>query len=505
MRARLRGAGAVLLVSCYELGHAPLGLASPLGFLAREGFDAGALDIAVDPLDPEAIRAAAFIGVSVPMHTALRLGLTLLTRIRALNPGAHVCFYGLYASLNAERIFAQGGDSVIGGEYELPLLGLIEAEDRTIAELPLLSPEEKQRVLVAWNATDVAYPEGTLLHQLVEAQVDRSPEAIALSFAGKEVSFRALDERANRLARSLRGLGVGPGAVVAVYMERSFDLVAGLLAVLKAAAPAVVAATPVPTPQPETRPVQRPRMVVGIVGEPVGGVPPGFYGTDAAHLQHAAGMQGVVCGPGGRFKGIRHAGGWDASPLIHNSHTRPPPGLYGDATFRQGFAQLAPLGLSFEAWQFHPQLPEVTALARAFPDTSIILNHLGGPLGVGPYAGQVDTTFAQWRTHMAELAQCPNVTVKLGGLGMKIGPFDHHARPVPPSSQQVADAWRPWVETAITQFGAQRCMFESNFPVDKGGASYAVLWNAFKRIAAGASADEKAALFADTARRVYKL
>ncbi len=210
-------------------------------------------------------------------------------------------------------------------------------------------------------------------------------------------------------------------------------------------------------------------------------------------------------GAGGRFKGIRHAGGWDASPLIHNSHTKPPPHLYGDASFRQGLAQLAPLGLSFEAWQYHPQLPEVTALARAFPDTSIILNHLGGPLGVGPYAGQADITFAQWRTHMAELATCPNVTVKLGGLGMRIGMFDHHARPAPPTSQQVADAWRPWVETAITQFGAQRCMFESNFPVDKGAASYAVLWNAFKRIAAGASADEKAALFDGTARRVYKL
>ena len=210
-------------------------------------------------------------------------------------------------------------------------------------------------------------------------------------------------------------------------------------------------------------------------------------------------------GEGGRFKGIRHAGGWDASPQIRNSHTNPPPGLYADARFREGFAQLAPLGLSFEAWQYHPQLPEVTALARAFPDTPIILNHLGGPLGVRPYAGQVDLVFAQWQRDMATLATCPNVTVKLGGLGMKIGPFDHHARPLPPTSQEVADAWRPWVDTAITLFGAQRCMFESNFPVDKGGASYAVLWNAFKRLAAGASADDKAALFEGTARRVYKL
>ena len=210
-------------------------------------------------------------------------------------------------------------------------------------------------------------------------------------------------------------------------------------------------------------------------------------------------------GEGGRFKGIRHAGGWDVSPQIRNSHTNPPPGLYADARFREGFAQLAPLGLSFEAWQYHPQLPEVTALARAFPDTAIVLNHLGGPLGVGPYAGQVDLVFAQWQRDMATLATCPNVTVKLGGLGMKIGPFDHHARPLPPTSQEVADAWRPWVDTAITLFGAQRCMFESNFPVDKGGASYAVLWNAFKRLAAGASADDKAALFEGTARRVYKL
>ncbi|MBL8350354.1 MAG: amidohydrolase family protein [Burkholderiaceae bacterium] len=210
-------------------------------------------------------------------------------------------------------------------------------------------------------------------------------------------------------------------------------------------------------------------------------------------------------GPAGRFKGIRHAGGWDASPMIHNSHTKPSRGLYGEAGFRQGFAQLAPLGLSFEAWQYHPQLPDVTALARAFPDTAIILNHCGGPLGVGPYAGRGDETFAQWRRDIAELATCPNVNVKLGGLGMRIGPIGHHALPDPPSSQQVADAWRPWTDACIESFGPDRCMFESNFPVDKISAGYAVLWNAFKRLAAGASADEKAALFAGTARRVYRL
>ncbi len=216
-------------------------------------------------------------------------------------------------------------------------------------------------------------------------------------------------------------------------------------------------------------------------------------------------LQAQIAAGNGRFRGIRHAGGWDASADIRNSHTNPPPGLYGDASFRAGFAQLAPLGLSFEAWQYHPQLPDVIALAQAFPGTSIILNHVGGPLGVGPYAGKGEATFAVWRADMQALAQCPNVTVKLGGLGMRLGMFEHFSLPVPPSSLQIAEAWRPWIETCIDAFGAHRCMFESNFPVDKISSGYAVLWNAFKRLAEGASADEKAALFSGTAGRVYRI
>jgi predicted TIM-barrel fold metal-dependent hydrolase len=207
----------------------------------------------------------------------------------------------------------------------------------------------------------------------------------------------------------------------------------------------------------------------------------------------------------GRFRGIRHAAGWDASEDIRNSHTNPPRGLYFDKTFREGFAQLAPLGLSFEAWQYHPQLPDVIDLARAFPQTPIILNHVGGPLGIGPYAGKSEQTFAEWKKNMLELAKCANVTVKLGGLGMRIGVLDHHRRDIPPTSQQIADAWKPWIATSIEAFGAERCMFESNFPVDKITSGYAVLWNAFKRLASGASPAEKTALFSGTARRVYRI
>jgi len=216
-------------------------------------------------------------------------------------------------------------------------------------------------------------------------------------------------------------------------------------------------------------------------------------------------LQAQIAAGNGRFRGIRHAGGWDASNDVRNSHTNPPQGLYGMASFREGFAQLAPLGLSFEAWQYHPQLPDVIALARAFPQTSIILNHCGGPLGIGPYAGKTDETHALWLQHMRELASCPNVTVKLGGLGMRVGVFDFHLRATPPTSQEIAQGWMPWIEPCIEAFGAQRCMFESNFPVDKITSSYAVLWNAFKRMATGASATERAALFSGTARRVYRL
>ena len=183
----------------------------------------------------------------------------------------------------------------------------------------------------------------------------------------------------------------------------------------------------------------------------------------------------------------------------------PAPHLYLDASYRTGFAQLSRYNLSFEAWCYHPQLPELIDLARAFPDTTIILDHFGGPLGVGPYAGKRDEVYAQWRTDIAELATCDNVVAKLGGINMEINGFGWHERERPPTSQELMEATRPYYEYTIAQFGVDRCMFESNYPVDKVSCSYNVLWNSFKRLTANYAAADKAKLFHDTAARVYRL
>jgi predicted TIM-barrel fold metal-dependent hydrolase len=212
----------------------------------------------------------------------------------------------------------------------------------------------------------------------------------------------------------------------------------------------------------------------------------------------------VACG-GGRFKGIRHSAAWDASPQIRRSHTSPPEGLYGLEAFREGFARLAPLGLSFDAWQYHAQLPELTDLARAFPETPIVLDHVGGPLGIGPYEARRAEVFEAWRRDIRELSRCDNVWVKLGGLGMPICGFGLHKRETPAGSEELARLWAPYIETCIEVFGTRRSMFESNFPVDKVSCDYRTLWNAFKRLAAGASESEKKSLFRESARTFYRL
>lgn len=207
----------------------------------------------------------------------------------------------------------------------------------------------------------------------------------------------------------------------------------------------------------------------------------------------------------GRVKGIREGAFWHPSPEVRNHRTNPPEALFLRDDFRAGFRQLAARGLSFDMLCFHTQIPEAIDLARAFPDTTMILNHLGGPIGVGPYAGKADEVFADWRGKIDAIAALPNVVVKLGGVNMDFNGYGWEDRPAAPSSQELATATRRWYEHAIQAFGPERCMFESNFPVDKASCSYTVVWNSFKILSKGYSASERAAMFHDTAARVYRL
>jgi predicted TIM-barrel fold metal-dependent hydrolase len=208
---------------------------------------------------------------------------------------------------------------------------------------------------------------------------------------------------------------------------------------------------------------------------------------------------------GERFRGIRHIATWDPDPAMLNPAYQPAEDMLASPGFRAGFAQLAALGLSFDAWLYFHQIPRLVDLARAFPQVPIVVDHCGGILGIGRYAGKRDEVFAQWSANVKLLAGCPNVMMKLGGLGMRLPGFGFEAGERAPSSAELAQAWQPWMEPLIEAFGTNRCMFESNFPVDKGGFAYAVGWNAMKRIAAGASATEQADLFWRSATTFYRL
>ena len=210
----------------------------------------------------------------------------------------------------------------------------------------------------------------------------------------------------------------------------------------------------------------------------------------------------------GRFRGIRHVTAWDASPDVRRSHTDPSPGLMGEPAFRAGIAALGRAGLSFDAWLYHPQLPELAALARDHEDVTVVLDHLGGPLGIGPYAGRRDEVLAEWRPMMEAVAACPNVVLKLGGIGMAVYGLGWHRRDEGGATpDELVEAWGDEIRWCIERFGPERCMFESNFPVDKVSCTYADLWEAFGRIAGatGASPADTAALFHDTAVRTYRL
>jgi predicted TIM-barrel fold metal-dependent hydrolase len=200
------------------------------------------------------------------------------------------------------------------------------------------------------------------------------------------------------------------------------------------------------------------------------------------------------------FRGVRHT----VTADIELS-TRLRAGMLGEPGFRDGVYELGRLGLIYESYLYHPQIPELIDLARAFPTITIVLDHMGGPIGIMRYAGHLDVALAEWKKSIDELASVPNVVMKLGGLNMPVNGFGWHKRDRPPTSEEIAEANRPWVSYVIERLGVDRCMFESNFPVERRNCSYVVLWNAFKRMISGASAAEKRALLHDTASRVYRI
>ncbi len=263
----------------------------------------------------------------------------------------------------------------------------------------------------------------------------------------------------------------------------------------------------------EMRPVGEVEFVQGLAAASASGV----YGPGraaAAIVGHAnlllgdrvtAVLEALQAASPNRFRGIRHSVTWDPHPEVDNTAAHRMPGQLANDQVRAGARVLARMGLSLEGWMYFPQLPELVAFARAVPDLTIILNHVGGLLRVGPYAHRDDEVLATWRHGIAAVAACPNVCMKLGGLGMPRTGFDWHTRNTPIGSEALAAAMAPFMTYCIEQFSPNRCMFESNFPVDKVSYSYNVMYNAFKRLSAGYSTIERAAMFHDTAARVYRL
>ena len=216
-------------------------------------------------------------------------------------------------------------------------------------------------------------------------------------------------------------------------------------------------------------------------------------------------VEALAAAGNGRFRGIRHAAAWDADPEVLGPPFHAPKGLYGSDAFRAGFAAYAAYGLTFDAWLLEPQLGDMLDLAKAFPDQTIVLDHCGTPLGIACYKGKQHEHFDRWRASIKAIAECENVVVKLGGLAMAFCGLPEDGPMKGNTSEHLAALWRPYVETCIEAFGADRAMFESNYPVDRWGASYEVLWNAFKRLSHSHSEEERKALFAGTAARVYGL
>ncbi len=203
-----------------------------------------------------------------------------------------------------------------------------------------------------------------------------------------------------------------------------------------------------------------------------------------------------------RFRGIRHSVGWDPHPEVQDREIE---GCLAHRGYLEGAGTLSSMGLRLETSMYFPQLPELAEFAKTLPELTIVLNHLGGLMRIGPYADRDEEIRAAWRSGVDQVAECPNIIMKLGGVGMPRMGFDLHTRSKPVGSEELAQSIAPFVNYSIEKFGPDRCMFESNFPVDKVSFSYHVLYNAFKRVSQGYTACERNNLFHDTAARVYRL
>ena len=205
----------------------------------------------------------------------------------------------------------------------------------------------------------------------------------------------------------------------------------------------------------------------------------------------------------GLFRGIRHAAGWDKNNEIHNSHSNPIENIYHNKSFMKGAEELINLKLTFDAWHYHHQINDLSIFAKKYPELTIIHDHFGGPLGVGPYEGKKEEIFKKWKDDISLLSESKNVFAKLGGLAMPVNGWNFHKQNKPASSDQIVDMHHEYYLHTINCFGVERCMFESNFPVDRRSVSYHVIWNAFKKMVLGYSDEDKNKLFFKNAKDVY--
>lgn len=261
------------------------------------------------------------------------------------------------------------------------------------------------------------------------------------------------------------------------------------------------------------RPVGEVEMIVGLTTSPVA-TALGDCHVAAGVVSHAdfsigdaveEVLQAQIEAGQGRLRGVRQRAAMVVGDLGGFNQVGRRPQLLAEPQFRRGIARLKPLGLHFEAWIYHTQLGELIELADAFPDTLIIANHIGGPLGVGEFRTRREDVMREWMASIRSLAERPNIRMKIGGMGMAVLGFGFEQRERPPTAAELASAWTPYIETCVQAFGSKRCLFESNFPVDKQSCSYRELWNAFKLIMRGVPLESRSDLFFRTACTTYRL